>query len=237
MGSNLEGREDKEFDAETFLREFQDYCAPTLDMYEQAIYLYAVRHSRLIGQSEVVIGFKTARKNLAFGIGKAGTPPSEDVVYKKSRSLHEKGLLRLMSSERSGTRLKVFLPRDVKGLVPFDSFEADDAEVDLETLDFFENSELRPLILEREGNLCFYCRSNLNAENYVLEHVVSRPLGDNTYRNLVASCRRCNNRKSEMEALDFLRILFREELLSADEFAERKTALELLAQGKLRPRL
>ena len=40
-------------DADRFLKEFHDFLAPRLDTYEQAIYLYAVRHSRLVGEREV----------------------------------------------------------------------------------------------------------------------------------------------------------------------------------------
>lgn len=89
-------------DAAEFIVAFQDHLAPKLDMYEQAIYLYAYRHSRLIGQDEVVIGFKSARQKLAFGIGKQGTPPSEHVVYEKLRSLEQKGCLKVLNSERTG---------------------------------------------------------------------------------------------------------------------------------------
>ena len=47
------------------LQEFQDFLAPKLDCYEQAIYLYLFRHSRLHGKAEVVVGFKSARKRMA----------------------------------------------------------------------------------------------------------------------------------------------------------------------------
>jgi hypothetical protein len=40
-----------------FIEQFQDHLAPKLDTYEQAIYLYIFRHSRLLGADEVVIGF------------------------------------------------------------------------------------------------------------------------------------------------------------------------------------
>jgi len=60
-----------------FFLEFQDYLAPRLDVYEQAVYLYICRNTLAIGQTEAVIGFKSARKKMAFGIGTAGTPPSE----------------------------------------------------------------------------------------------------------------------------------------------------------------
>lgn len=81
-------------DAAEFIIAFQDHLAPKLDMYEQAIYLYAYRHSRLVGQDEVVIGFKSARQKLAFGIGKQGTPPSEHVVYEKSARLSKRAALK-----------------------------------------------------------------------------------------------------------------------------------------------
>jgi hypothetical protein len=44
-----------------FFQQFQDYLAPKLDTYEQAIYLYIFRHSRFLGKDEIVIGFKSAR--------------------------------------------------------------------------------------------------------------------------------------------------------------------------------
>ena len=72
--------------ADKFLKEFHDFLAPRLDTYEQAIYLYAVRHSRLVDLVEVVIGFKSARKTFAFGIGKKGTPLSDSCSQSPSSS-------------------------------------------------------------------------------------------------------------------------------------------------------
>ena len=46
-------------DAARFLREFHDFLAPKPDTYEQALYLYIVRHSRLEGKDNAVIGFDT----------------------------------------------------------------------------------------------------------------------------------------------------------------------------------
>ncbi len=68
--------------------QYQDHLGPKLDVYEQALYLYIVRHTILLGLSETTIGFKSARKKMAFGIGSAGTPPSEGTIYEKFRSLN-----------------------------------------------------------------------------------------------------------------------------------------------------
>ena len=56
-------------DVKAIIEQFQDYPAPRLDTYEQALYLYIFRHSRLLGNAEVTIGFKSSRLKMAFGIG------------------------------------------------------------------------------------------------------------------------------------------------------------------------
>jgi len=61
-------------DLREFFVNFHDHLAPKLDTYEQAIYLYVFRHSRLLGLEEVTIGFKSARHRLATGIGENGKP-------------------------------------------------------------------------------------------------------------------------------------------------------------------
>ena len=219
-------------DAAEFIVAFQDHLAPTLDVYEQAIYLYVYRHSRLIGQDEAVIGFKSARRKLAFGVGKQGSAPAEHVVYEKLRSLQEKGCLKILSSERTGTRLRLFLPNEIAGLVPL-------AEVsepfDLEAVDFFEVPEHREAILQREQHRCFYCLRKIDAQSYVIEHVISRPVGDNSYRNVVAACRQCNNRKGAELAEELLRALYRDGLLSQEDFNDRMLQLNRLRQGELKP--
>lgn len=214
--------------------QFQDHMAPKLDVYEQAIYLYLLRHTHVEGRSETVVGLKSARKKLAFGVGKAGTPPSEAVVYEKLRGLEAKGFVRVVASERSGTRIVVLLPSQIDGLIPLATSAA---ELELEDQDFFAVPENRKLILEREGWRCFYCMTKLDENNHVVEHVVSRPEGSNSYRNVVAACRRCNNRKSSAQAADFLRMLYRDGILSGDELPSRLALLESLASGNYKPRL
>lgn len=184
------------------------------------------------GKREEIIGFKSARKKLAFGVGKAGTPPSEGIVYDKLKSLEAKGCIRVVGSERSGTRVQIVLPSEIPNLVPVATSAA---PIDLEALDFFAVPENRKLILEREEWRCFYCLAKLDENNHVIEHVVSRPEGNNSYRNVVGACRRCNNRKNDIPAEDFLRSLYREGILSGDEFALRLSFLNKLLAGELKP--
>ena len=219
--------------AQIFLQ-FQDHLAPTLDVYEQAVYLYLLRHTHAEGRREAVIGFKSARKKMAFGVGKAGTPPSEGVIYEKLRGLEQKNCVKILGSERAGTKVEVILPAEIHGLIPILQGET---ELDIETLDFFTVPENRKLILERETWHCFYCLARLDENNHVIEHVISRPEGSNSYRNVVAACRRCNNRKGACDAEEFLRSLYREGILSGDECATRFGNLARLRNGEIRPRI
>lgn len=221
-------------DQDRLLREFQDYVAPRLDTYEQALYLYALRHSRVEGREEVVIGFKSARKAMAFGIGEKGKPMSEATCYSKLRSLAEKGLIVILSSEREGTRLRVAIPRELPWVA---ESVADEAVEDIERADFFEVAANRPRILAREGGKCFYCLTALDDRNYVIEHVTSRPTGDNGYRNVVAACRACNNSKGSGSAEDHLRGLLRRHVLSHREFEGRIETMRRLRAGELIPPL
>ena len=221
-------------DAKEFFIEFHDYMAPKLDTYEQAIYLYIVRHTRLLNSPNAVVGFKSVRKKMAFGVGKLGTAMSEGVCYDKLKSLEAKGCIEIVASERFGTRVAPKLPSEIPGLI---APAVSSAIIDLEDEDFFTLPEQRQRILEREGRVCFYCRCQLNKENYVIEHVTSRPDGNGNYRNVVAACRRCNNRKGETRATDFLRLLLREERLNDPEFEDRRAMLEKLKQGELKPQI
>jgi hypothetical protein len=219
-------------DLATFFREFQDHLAPRLDTYEQAIYLYAFRLSKLEGVEEATIGFKSARKSMAFGIGEKGKPMSEGTCYAKVRSLAEKGCLEILASERNGTRLRIRLPDEIPGLLPE---ETQPAALSVDDEDFFDDQRNRGRILRREESRCFYCLRKLDSESYVIEHVTSRPTGDNGYRNVVAACRSCNNRKGAATAESHLRALLRDGMLSDAEFASRLGALADLRTGALKP--
>ncbi len=219
-------------DLQVFLTEFQDHLAPRLDTYEQAIYLYLFRHTRLIGIDEAVIGFKSARRRMACGVGEKGKPMSENTAYEKLQSLQGKGCIAILDSQRDGRRIRLNLPSEIPGVVASSEMAV---APDLETEDFFEVVANRVRILAREGYRCFYCMRQLTDDNHVMEHVVSRPSGTNGYRNVVAGCRQCNNRKGSSSADDWLRTLYREGFLDAETFQDRLSHLERLRAGELKP--
>lgn len=221
---------------EEHIKDIIDFAEPKMDVYEFAIYMYLIRHTRLIGKEEGLFGFKSIRKSMVIGVGVKGTPMSEGMCYDRLKSLETKGFIKSISSEHKGTRIRVFYPLEIEGLVSHLS-EIQNNEIDIEEIDFFDISENRLKILERDKWECFYCFKKLNEDNYVLEHVVSRPEGKNTYRNLVASCRTCNNKKDKLNVDDFLRQLYRDNLISDTELRTISDNIIKLKNGDLKPEI
>ncbi|MGO9302650.1 MAG: HNH endonuclease [Candidatus Korobacteraceae bacterium] len=221
-------------DLKEFFIQFQDYLAPKLDTYEQAIYLYIFRKSRLLGLDEVTIGFKTARARLATGIGERGKPMSEASCYSRLRSLEQIGCIKVVRTNHAGRLLRLYLPSEIQGVIPIPPQER---VVDIETMDFFDVPENRLLLLKRENHRCFYTFQKLDKDNFIVEHIVSRPAGNNSYRNCVAASREANNKKGATSADDFLRRLYRENILNESEFQDRIRALAQLKDGLLKPPL
>lgn len=211
---------------------FQDHLAPRLDAYEQAIYIYLFRHTFLVGAEETIIGFKSARCRMACGIGEKGKPMSEGTAYEKLRSLQAKGCITIVDSTRAGRKIRIHLPAEIPGIIPLPQAPV---TMDLEEEDFFEKPVNRERILVRENYRCFYCLRQLTKDNYVIEHVVSRPTGNNGYRNVVAACRECNNRKNSSPVNEWLRTLYQEGFLGADAFRDRQASLIRLQAGELKP--
>ena len=216
---------------EQVLKDFQDHLAPRLDTYEQAIYLYLFRHTRLVRVEEAVVGFKSARRRMACGVGEKGKPMSENTAYEKLRFLQKKGCIVILDTNREGRKIRLKLPSEIPGVVVATAPEPPDLEAE----DFFEIEENRLRILAREGHHCFYCVRQLTVDNYVIEHITSRPEGSNGYRNVVAACRECNNRKGSSTAEEWLRTLYRAGFLDAAAFQERQQGLDGLRAGKLKP--
>jgi hypothetical protein len=188
----------------------------------------------MLDKAEVTIGFKSARRRMARGVGQAGSLMSEGTCYEKLRSLEAKGCVVLLGTEHGGTKIRLNLPAEIIGVVPL---ELEHSALDLDEMDFFAIPENRLLIFQRESGKCFYCLRKIDATNFVVEHVVSRPEGNNNYKNVVAACRQCNNRKGRTLAEDYLRTLYRDSFLTAEELEGRLSRLQRLQAGELKPNI
>jgi len=156
-----------------------------------------------------------------------------DKARKSLREMHAKGCIRIDERSRRGHVVSVLLPSEIAGIRP----ETKQAEpLDIETIDFFNNREYMPAIIERENGRCFYCLRQLSSGNCELDHVIPQVNGiDNSYRNIVSTCHECNTTKQGRSGEDFVRGLYRDGLLSQAESKDRLAALESLRAGELMP--
>ena len=159
---------------------------------------------------------------------------SDNVCYKKIKNLQSKGCIKILDTVREGTKLRAFLPSEMPGVI---QGEDEPRLLSIDEMDFFNGEANRNAILHREKWHCFYCSCQLSESNYVIEHVQSRPDGDNSYKNIVAACRQCNNRKGANSAEDFLRQIYIDRILTQEELREVLQKLEKLRNGRLKPHL
>ncbi len=228
----------KEVNALQVWKDFEDLLAPQLNFSatDRAVYSHLVRHSRLEGKKRLRFSLTW----LARGVGL-----STGSVRPAVRRLIARGAFGLVERNcQSRHVVHVRLPEEVPAVRRAAASAASrpsrlsPGAASLEKIDFLQTQALRRAIHEREGGVCFYCQRQLIRRKRCLDHVVPRAqFGRNSYRNLVSCCPDCNSRKGERSAEDFVRQLYRERRLSANELKGRLHALDALAAGKLKPSL
>ena len=220
--------------AEHVWKQFEDLLVPRLRLSttDRVVYSHLLRHSRLEGELRLQFSILWLAR---------GTRLSYNAVRWAVRRLVAQGVLRLVERSKAGHLVEVRPPSEVRAArpsrIPRRPLSRTRA-FDFEDLDWLKHPALRRAIHTRERGRCFYCLSRLTPSIRCLDHVVPRAeFGDNSCRNLVSCCQKCNVHKRDLPAADFLRSLHRQRRLTAPEFAARLRALDALAAGKLRPRL
>lgn len=195
-----------------------------LDTFEQALYWYLFRKTRLSAAIEATISY--AAIETAIGVTKTA-------ATRRLRSLEAKGCIKVVDTGWGGTKVSVSLPAEILG--PRTAI-SEATPVDIESINFFTEPQYREAILRREANACFYCLRKLSRGNNALDHLVPQSDGGNdSYRNVVATCHSCNSSKNATAAEDFLRGLYRSGRLSDTELDQRLRAVEAVKQGELKP--
>jgi len=218
---------------EEILIEIQDKLVPILDSYEQAIYHYLFRHTYLVGVETCLYSTRTAE--IGLGTGDNSKQPSMKTRSKKLRSLEEKGCVQILERSNKGITVKLFLPNEIPGI---QTQVVESESLDLEELDFYKDRRLLNSLLDREDYRCFYTGRKITAENCYLDHVIPQASsGNNSYKNIVASCYDANSMKNDKPADEFIRILYKEEIISLSEFQELKEKLASLQAGELKPNM
>ncbi len=213
-------------DWQRILCEIEELLIPhyNFDIYERGLYGYLLNQTRVRGLENVIIPLSVISQALSC---------SDWQSRKTIRRLAEKGCIELEQTRR-GHSVKVLIPDELD----LPTQKSTPTKIKLEEIDFFKGREHVHALIKREKRACFYCLSEISNENCELDHVLPQLNGgDNSYRNIVATCHKCNTRKQSTEATDFLRALYRKGMISENEFEGRLSALEALSKGELKPEL
>ena len=225
--------DNKKVNAERVWKQFEDDVVPQLKLsvIDRAVYSHLLRHSQLEGKPRVQLTLAWLAHGTRLCVGSTRTA---------LHRLFDKGALQLVECTKGGHVVEVRLPEEIRGLRIGETSGLPQVVrvVNLEEANFFGNAALRRALHERERGLCFYCLRQVMRRKRCLDHVVPRArLGRNSYRNLVSCCDNCNAKKRDRPAEEFLRCLYRERRLDADELTKRLRALDDLAAGKLKPQI
>ncbi|MBT5230342.1 MAG: hypothetical protein HOM11_08690 [Methylococcales bacterium] len=218
---------------EEILIEIQDKLVPILDDYEQAIYHYLFRHTYLIGKKSCLYSTRAAK--IGLGSGEKSKQPSTSTRSKKLRSLEDKGCVQIIERSNKGIVVKLLLPSQI----PHIQNQAVEEELlVIDELDFYKDRRLLGSLLAREDNRCFYTGRKITSENCYLDHVIPQASGGgNSFKNIVATCYDANSMKNDKPASEFIRSLYKDELISLLEFKKLKDRLIKLKAGELKPDL
>jgi len=211
------------------IEEIEDYLIPflSLDTYEKALYYHLFRHTRLVGKEETIFVLSSALKTVGV---------TEFSARDRIRKLNEKGCIKIEEITRMGIRVSVLLPAEIKNCVSVPDYY--EKIVDIEQIDFYNDSKYRQSILERENGECFYCFRKITKDNYVLDHLISQVnSGNNSYRNIVATCHECNSTKTGKNGDDFVRLIYRKGIISGTDLENRLLLIEKIKTGEIRPNI
>jgi len=165
------------------------------------------------------------------------TSLSQNTVKRHIRELSKASLLTIEDLSHSGFHITL---SDLKSIVESlpNQDQALQSDVDIEGLDFFAGRKYVRQLLARQNGRCIYTLKPLTEDTSHLDHLVSSLKGgDNSYRNIVACTFEANTRKGSGSAADFLRLMFREALLSEEEFKLQLQLIDDIATGVVRPEI
>jgi len=187
-----------------------DFLQPLLTTYEAAIYWSLFRHSILsTGQQHVRASIRGMMEGVVLSSSGQSEALSYGAVQKAMIGLENKGAIKKAGEpNREGTLYKVCLPEEIpvchnqmKQALALKTKPIDEKK----DVDYYNVSENRLKVLERDEFLCTYCGKQLTRFTATLDHVqpVSKG-GDNSFDNLVTACLLCNSRRGNRPVMDII---------------------------------
>jgi len=186
-----------------------DYLQPHLHPYEAAIYWYLFRHSVIKQGTQRV---RVSVRGLCSGVIKSSSGQSEKLSYGSVqdtlRRLEEKKCIRKDGdTNREGTPFLVLIPEEIPWCI--DHMKTANENVathivdEFRDVDYYNITENRIKIFERDLYKCKYCGKQLTRFSATLDHI--QPIshgGLNSFDNLVTACLHCNSSRGNRPVME-----------------------------------
>jgi len=196
------------FELPEILLAIVDHLQPALMPYEAAFYWHLFRRSVLAsGQQYVRVSVRGLQNGVVLSRSGQSEALSYGAVQDSLGALEKKGaLIKAGETNREGTLYKVCLPEEIE--LCREGMRAKAAvvtpEIDVTTeLDYYNVSENRLKVFERDGYQCHYCHKQLTRFTATLDHI--QPVsegGDNSLHNLTTACLHCNSRRGSRPVME-----------------------------------
>jgi len=186
------------------------FLQPLLTPYEAAVYWHMFELAVLRSGDQHC---RVSTRGLKSGVVRSASGQGDSLSLQTTRTalkgLEERGAIqRVGEPTRDGTPYRVLLPEEIpacrelmKGAPPTAAPSVDVAR----DLDYYNVSENRLKVFDRDGYICKYCRKQLTRGTTTLDHV--QPVsegGDNSIENLVTACLHCNSKRGSRPVMDII---------------------------------
>jgi hypothetical protein len=216
-----------------FAREFDyatKYLSRMLKVRPFVMFLLLFKRAYFVeGKRTISIRLSELGENL---LSDLGLPMSHDVVKRGINDLvHLKIISRAPSRPGQVNEYEIRLPsevREVQEMIQAESKLGND-EVDSRFDDYYTDPQKRLEVLKRDGYKCFYCLRDVQRDTFYFDHLEPRTQGGQNWQsNLVCSCKSCNTKKNAADATAFFREIYRQDLLTQEEFFAQKQKMDIL---------
>jgi len=187
-----------------------DFLQPYLFPYEAAVYWQLFRKSILATGTQYT---RASVRGMMKGVVTSASGQSEGLSYsavqKALAGLEEKNAIsKAGDTNREGTLYKVHLPEEIQlcqeAMKIAQQIEVPQIDLNKE-LDFYNVTENRLKVFERDEYKCHYCSKQLTRFTATLDHIqpVSKG-GDNSIENLTTACLHCNSQRGNRPVMDII---------------------------------
>lgn len=184
-----------------------------------------------IGKSEIIIPWANVG---AFIRSEQGNIINDNTTVRRRLGDLLRNNCVTVNRQRGGANeIVVHLPSEIaacRELIDKEELAALDKEKPDEA-DYYSEPERRLMVLERDRRKCTYCLVDVSEDSFVLDHII--PIskgGTNRKFNLVTSCEGCNQRKQDEDAVQFLLVNYRNQLINQNEYLMQKEYIEKLIE-------